>query len=223
MSNLTQLISDNIHLLTQLREFISGLTSDDYAQDNALLDSGTIGAHNRHILEHYDALINATQPTGTELSGTESTGTQSTETNACEKLVIDYDARARNTQLEQHPEMAKSEIERVCAALTQCQLTEQNTRLKAHDVKFQNNDLLQPIAMTTTIRCSTNVNTDSAAINSTLQRELVFLHSHTTHHMAIIRILATALGHNVDKGFGKAASTQQFENQSLPHQLVSHV
>lgn len=208
MSNLTQLISDNIHLLTQLREFISGLTSDDYAQDNALLDSGTIGAHNRHIIEHYDALINATQPT---------------ETTACAKLVIDYDARARNTQLEQHPEMAQSEIERVCAALTQCQLTEQNTRLKAHDVKFQNNDLLQPIAMTTTIRCSTNVNTDSAAINSTLQRELVFLHSHTTHHMAIIRILATALGHNVDKGFGKAASTQQFENQSLPHQLVSHV
>ncbi len=208
MSNLTQLISDNIHLLTQLREFISGLTSDDYAQDNALLDSGTIGAHNRHILEHYDALINATQPT---------------ETTACAKLVIDYDARARNTQLEQHPEMAQSEIERVCAALTQCQLTEQNTRLKAHDVKFQNNDLSQPIAMTTTIRCSTNVNTDSAAINSTLQRELVFLHSHTTHHMAIIRILATALGHNVDKGFGKAASTQQFENQSQPHESVSHV
>ena len=208
MSNLTQLISDNIHLLTQLREFISGLTSDDYAQDNALLDSGTIGAHNRHIIEHYVALINATQPT---------------ETTACAKLVIDYDARARNSQLEQYPEMAQSEIERVCAALTQCQLTEQNTRLKAHDVKFQNNDLLQPIAMTTTIRCSTNVNTDSAAINSTLQRELVFLHSHTTHHMAIIRILATALGHNVDKGFGKAASTQQFENQSLPHQLVSHV
>lgn len=208
MSNLTQLISDNIHLLTQLREFISGLTSDDYAQDNALLDSGTIGAHNRHILEHYDALINATQPT---------------ETTACAKLVIDYDARARNTQLEQHPEMAQSEIERVCAALTQCQLTEQNTRLKAHDVKFKNNDLSQPIAMTTTIRCSTNVNTDSAAINSTLQRELVFLHSHTTHHMAIIRILATALGHNVDKGFGKAASTQQFENQSQPHESVSHV
>ena len=201
MSNSIQLINDNINVLTQLRDFISGLPCGDYTQDNQLLDSGTIGAHIRHIIEHYDALLKAAQSV---------TRTSST------KLVIDYDDRARNSQLERHATKARSEIERVCAALTYFPLIDS-------EAKLHNNDLSQPVSMTTAIRCSTNVNMDSAAINSTLQRELVFLHSHTTHHMAIIRILATALGHNVDKGFGKAASTQQFENQNLSHESVSHV
>jgi hypothetical protein len=49
-------------------------------------------------------------------------------------------------------------------------------------------------------------------VASTAERELMGLVSHSIHHLAIIPLLAEALGHSVDQNFGKAPSTFVFKN-----------
>ena len=48
-------------------------------------------------------------------------------------------------------------------------------------------------------------------INSTLERELMGLITHSIHHLAIIALLAKSFGHQMDSDFGKAPSTIVYE------------
>lgn len=48
-------------------------------------------------------------------------------------------------------------------------------------------------------------------ISSTLGRELLGLIAHTTHHLAIVALLAKSMGYELDRDFGKAPSTIQHE------------
>lgn len=57
--------------------------------------------------------------------------------------------------------------------------------------------------------------TDDAA-SSTWQRELMFLASHTVHHMALIALLAEREGIATDPGFGVAPSTLRYWQQQPP-------
>jgi uncharacterized damage-inducible protein DinB len=59
--------------------------------------------------------------------------------------------------------------------------------------------------------CSTSTQYEASTASSSLSRELMFVHSHTTHHMAIIRLLAICLGNDTVEEFGKAPSTLKFE------------
>lgn len=49
------------------------------------------------------------------------------------------------------------------------------------------------------------------SITSTIDRELMGLITHTTHHLAIIAIIAKSFGYQMEGDFGKAASTIVFE------------
>lgn len=48
-------------------------------------------------------------------------------------------------------------------------------------------------------------------ISSSVERELMGLITHTTHHLAIIALLVKSMGYEVDKDLGKAASTILYE------------
>ena len=105
-------------------------------------------------------------------------------------LMIDYDARRRDPR-----------IEKDILAFTQY--------LAALDEQLQ---LIEYSAgQAVAVRSSVDTAKESRAGLSTLGRELQFLHSHTTHHMAIIGILMTLFEIKVDADFGKAPSTIRFE------------
>jgi len=53
----------------------------------------------------------------------------------------------------------------------------------------------------------------SVTTASTLERELMGLITHTTHHLAIIALLIKPLGYVVDDDFGKAPSTILYERK----------
>ncbi|MEM7194965.1 MAG: hypothetical protein AAF402_08445 [Pseudomonadota bacterium] len=57
------------------------------------------------------------------------------------------------------------------------------------------------------IECSTNHVISSQRISSTVPRELQFLHSHTVHHMALIRTILVERGVPCDSEFGVAPAT----------------
>ena len=48
-----KLIQDNITCLQQGKDLINSMTDDDYTEPNPKLESGSIGAHIRHNLDHY--------------------------------------------------------------------------------------------------------------------------------------------------------------------------
>ncbi|MDN3516450.1 DinB family protein [Aquisalimonas lutea] len=58
-----------------------------------------------------------------------------------------------------------------------------------------------------------------ASLASSLGRELMFLQSHTIHHMALIGIMARLQGVTVPTGFGVAPSTRRYwaEQESARH------
>ena len=52
---------------------------------------------------------------------------------------------------------------------------------------------------------------EAVTLISTIDRELMGLISHSTHHLAIIGLITKSLGYQMDSDFGKAASTILFE------------
>lgn len=170
MACITQLASDNISLLNQLQALINELSVSQYGFNNGDISSGTIGAHVRHVIEHYQSFLK-------------------------EPADIDYDERPRNQLLETNPVAALTTIE-----ATSLELEALARQLTLHSV--------EPVL----VSCATNTQFAAKPVHSSCARELIFLASHTTHHMAIIRILAKLQGKNVAENFGKAASTQQYES-----------
>jgi len=160
---ISHLVQDNSTLLTQLKHLLASLSDANYRSPFEQLQSGGIGAHARHIFDHYDALFRHT-PT------------------------VNYDARERDERLELERDIALEKIEHLIIELGA--------------LKEDRN--LEVISTTNTLR-------QPAPCLSSIARELNFLHSHTTHHMAIIRLLCLHLSLDIDSNFGKAMSTQKFE------------
>lgn len=105
---------------------------------------------------------------------------------------VDYDARDRQQSLEGSPDSAAEAL-----ATIRKQLEE----LGASD---------RPLR----IRESVQVDGPCGEASSSLERELLSLIGHTTHHLAMIAMLARPRGYQLDDNFGKAASTIIHERQS---------
>lgn len=106
--------------------------------------------------------------------------------------LIDYDARKRELNLEQNLE---------AAAFT---LTSIRRRFEEFATDPSANHHIA-------VRESVHPELAPAVAQSTVARELMGLISHTTHHLAIIGLLARPLGYRLPAHFGKAASTRIFE------------
>lgn len=101
---------------------------------------------------------------------------------------IDYDARKRDRTLECNKEAAEFALGTVARRIDEISL-EDLTRSSL------------------TITESVHPQLDAVSADSTVERELVSLISHSTHHLAIIAMLARPLGYQLGEDFGKAPST----------------
>jgi uncharacterized damage-inducible protein DinB len=101
--------------------------------------------------------------------------------------VIDYDNRPRNSELETSTELAKDYLENI------------RLLLSAQDMSHYP-DSVAVVACTDT--------DNPIETGSNIVRELLFLQSHTTHHLALIALLLEQEGIKVPIIFGVAASTR---------------
>lgn len=101
---------------------------------------------------------------------------------------LDYEQRQRHLELAQSPTVALGDLTAHCH------------RLK----HLENETLLVPLHL-----CSV-VPGQSQTVASSLVRELAFLASHTIHHQAIIKLLATQMGYVLPVEFGVHHSTLKY-------------
>lgn len=105
---------------------------------------------------------------------------------------VDYDARDREQSLEDSPRAATVALVSI------------RRRMRA----------LQVDSRALQVRESVLSGSSGGEARSTVERELLALVSHTTHHLAMIAMLARPLGYNFGDDFGKAASTINYEQHS---------
>ena len=101
--------------------------------------------------------------------------------------LIDYDHRQRNSAIEQSIELARDYIQNITLLLN------------AEDLHNKPDS----------VSISACLNKDQQVeASSSLTRELLFLQSHVTHHLAVVALLLEQQGIKLPKNFGVAASTR---------------
>jgi uncharacterized damage-inducible protein DinB len=105
---------------------------------------------------------------------------------------INYDARKRDQSIEANLEAASFALSSVSR-------------------RIDTLDLSEVLGRTVAVRESVYHESPLAEIPSTFDRELTGLISHSTHHLAIIALIAKSLGYALDADFGKAPSTIVYE------------
>ncbi|GAB5499727.1 MAG: hypothetical protein PsegKO_20380 [Pseudohongiellaceae bacterium] len=98
---------------------------------------------------------------------------------------VDYDARNRDRSLEENPRSAEFALVTILRRMGALQVDSRPLR----------------------VRESVLPDAPVGEAASTQARELLALVSHTTHHLAMIAMLARPLGYDLDDSFGKAAAT----------------
>lgn len=160
------LISDNLACLEQSLELLSRLDSEQYNAPCPSCFNSTVGGHIRHNVDHYLSFAQGLS------SGR-----------------IDYDARLRNSRIEQDADYAASVLREI------------QGDLKA----LESMDLRRTVEIK--MDCGSVVEDADAWSPSSLRRELQFLLSHTVHHFALIAVICQHHGVVLAKHFGVAPST----------------
>lgn len=133
--------------------------------------SAQAGPHLRHVIEHYDAFVGQVADRS-----------------------VDYDARARDVEVERDHIVARARVERV-----------QRQLRGMAGASFED-----PIA----VHLRGGLDGEENFVTfSTVGRELLFLSSHAVHHYALIRMHCLRDGIALGIDFGKAASTVHHEHQ----------
>lgn len=156
-----QLINSNIHALKEGAELILLLKKGQYTEGFKPAFQSTIGAHFRHVLEHYRCFVSQM------VGGT-----------------FCYDKRERDQQLECDAEYALQTIDELITSV--------------RDIDEAN--CMRPLMI--------EDEQTSAPVATNLNRELLFLQSHTVHHYAIIGAMTRAFGNQPDEDFGVAIATR---------------
>ena len=106
--------------------------------------------------------------------------------------VINYDDRSREVEIEKRSSLAQSAIHNVIRQLSQINTSR---------------------ASSTYVVISATPEDKPSPVQSSLVRELLFLQSHTIHHMAVIQMTLGMLGVELDEAYSHAPSTRAFETQ----------
>jgi len=160
-------LAGNESVLRDLQTSVAHLTVNQYQWEfNG--NSGSVGKHTRHILDHYRCFY-----------------------AGIDENLVNYDARAREPSLETHPQNACTAIESILKLLAT------SASKNPHATLF--------------VTSSTDANLVAPTTASTIARELVFLQSHTIHHMASIRMLSELQGIIVQDSFGLSPATLKLE------------
>jgi len=162
------LFKANIDALSEGQELLSQLSPEQYTQGYKPAFSSTIGAHFRHVLEHYRCFL-----------------------SHIESGEICYDSRERDQLLEVDHEYALCTISELSAALEKFNLMDPNMNSA----------------------CEVRDMQSTKAVTSTLERELLFLQSHSVHHYAMIAAMCRLLGVVPEEDFGVAIATKAHQQQ----------
>ncbi len=163
-----KLLDANIQGLQEGREMLAALSSEQFTQGYKPAFASTIGAHYRHVFEHYRCYLKHL-PSGE----------------------ICYDSRERDQLLETDHDYAIRTIDELCIALK--------------ELKGQ---------LDMNLACEVRDMQSEIPVTSTLERELLFLQSHSTHHYAIIAAMCRALGAQPAEDFGVAIATREHNQQA---------
>jgi hypothetical protein len=108
--------------------------------------------------------------------------------------LIDYDVRHRGSVVESDRQQAIAKFTQIKQWLLA--LTEQQ------------------IVSTTLIKTEVSIkDTCCATLRSSMERELVFVASHTTHHLALMKVAAICCDAQVDKNLGYAPATTTYQRE----------
>lgn len=163
-----QLFEANIDVLQEGRVMLAALLPEQYIQGYKPAFASTVGAHFRHVLEHYRCFLKHL-PRGE----------------------ICYDSRERDQLLEVDHSYALTTINELCAALEKHKgQLDINTSCEVKDMQSK------------------------FPVTSTLERELLFLQAHSTHHYAIIAAMCRMLGAQPADDFGVAIATRDHQRKT---------
>lgn len=157
--------------LADCRALLAAFGPRLYTASTPLLPGGNVGQHTRHILDHYAALFRI------EEAG-----------------VIDYDSRARGTDIESSIDAALSEIDRLTTLL----------------VRVDEARAAAPV----TVRVMIDATGARALHDSTLGREIAFASHHAVHHHAMLAAIAREHGLPVPDAAGIAPSTRHHQEHA---------
>jgi uncharacterized damage-inducible protein DinB len=113
--------------------------------------------------------------------------------SSLERACINYDNRARADIVETKTHRAQEELSKVILQLGKLDPRQTNT-LRVY--------------------LSATPDKEPEPADSSLPRELLFLQSHTIHHMAVIQLILDSLGVSVDSGFALAPSTIKYHHKA---------
>jgi len=170
-----RIADDNIGCLQQGAELIGGFDTAHFTSRFSHCYNSSIGEHFRHILDHYQCLI------------------EGVERRDNGRILIDYDLRQRDPQMERDPDRTIAWITRICGFLEKIS----GARIGSLAVKMD-----------------TGSNIEDQFASSSLSRELQFLLSHTVHHYALIATMNAVAGVETPEDFGIAPSTLAHRRKS---------
>jgi uncharacterized damage-inducible protein DinB len=182
-------VGPNVEALRRTLLLVERLTDEQYAHVDARLGAASIGAHVRHVLDHYRLFLDGL-PDGE----------------------VDYDARERDTDVERSAGAAAAEARRLCAALAA--LGAAGAAASAASAAGAAGWAGRPLRVR---QQADELPGCFDGCDSHVERELLFLLSHAVHHQALIAVLARAQGLDVPELFGVAPSTAAWQRtQAMP-------
>ena len=158
------MIETNLLALEEGAQLLNVLKDNQYTDGFKPAFHSTIGAHFRHVLEHYRCFLS-----------------QYETTHFC------YDKRERDQELECDAKYARRTITELIDGL-----------------KALSNDVFER-------QYTVDDEQSQGPVQTSLQRELLFLQSHTVHHYAIIGAMTRAFGSSPDEEFGVAIATRSHQ------------
>jgi uncharacterized damage-inducible protein DinB len=178
-------IGPNVEALRRTLLLVERLTDAQYAHVDARLGAASIGAHVRHVLDHYRLFLDGL-PDGE----------------------VDYDARERDTDVERSAGAAAAEARRLCAALTALGAAGAAASAASAASAAGAGWAGRPLRVR---QQGDDLPGRFDGCDSHVERELLFLLSHAVHHQALIAVLARAQGLDVPELFGVAPSTAAWQ------------
>lgn len=169
-----QLQKASLHILKQLADLVREIHPSDFHKPSVWLNQSTIGQHLRHTLEFFACLQ-----------------------QGYESGLINYDLRARESQMESDKQRALNVIESI--------------------IEFVKN-----VSNNMSLQMEFSYEGDEQLITTNLYRELIYNLEHAVHHMAIMKIAMPEIAPYIvlPPDFGIALSTIQYhKNQTVKSHL----
>lgn len=165
------MLSSQLEIVQQAKEFLSSISRADYTIRIRPHFAGSAGAHMRHVIDHYLALM-----------------------QGHDNGLVDYNTRHRFSDVETDPEVALAAWDEIAQWLENVCVGQTNKPLQiVSEMSIQH--------------------TEFATVDTTFDRELVFVSSHAIHHFSLLAVIRSLQGQDSPEHFGVAPATVTYLRQ----------